>query len=154
MRLEGFLAAFLAALLATATQAQPLGDMWGTAEAEADYYRVVDLPMPEELAIETGSFELAPDGRLAIGTRRGEIYFVSGAFDRVVCQFGVMFYPDKDRGYAEACRVLRPGGRFVFNVWDSLDHNPLCALIHANCARNKRDRARFALEIFHVNYGA
>ncbi len=71
----------LAACLATPARAQPLGDTWGTAAAEAEYYRIVDLPMPEELAIETGSFEVVPDGRLAIGTRRGEIYLVSGAFD-------------------------------------------------------------------------
>ena len=50
------------------------------------------------------------------------------SFDCVVCQFGVMFYPDKGAGYAEAARVLKPGGTFVFNVWDSLDKNPLVAL--------------------------
>src|SRR5258708_18980616 len=32
--------------------------------------------------------------------------FGDGAFDAVVCQFGVMFYPDKDRSYREAHRVL------------------------------------------------
>jgi len=71
----------LAACLVTPARAQPLGDAWGTAAAEAEYYRIVDLPIPEELAIETGSFEVVPDGRLAIGTRRGEIYLVSSAFD-------------------------------------------------------------------------
>jgi SAM-dependent methyltransferase len=50
------------------------------------------------------------------------------SFDCVVCQFGVMFYPDKAAGYAEAARVLKPGGTFVFNVWDSLENNPLFAL--------------------------
>ena len=40
------------------------------------------------------------------------------AFDAVVCQFGVMFFPDKAEGFAEARRVLRPGGRFLFNAWD------------------------------------
>ena len=56
--------------------------MWGTADAESEYYRIVDLPLPEKSAIECGSFDVLPDGRLAIGTRRGEIWLVSGAFDR------------------------------------------------------------------------
>ena len=64
-----------------ALEAQRLGGMWGTAEAEAEYYRVVDLQIPENLPIESGSFDRLPDGRLVIGTRRGDIYFVSGAFD-------------------------------------------------------------------------
>jgi ubiquinone/menaquinone biosynthesis C-methylase UbiE len=37
-------------------------------------------------------------------------------FDIVVCQFGVMFFPDRVEGYSEARRVLKPGGRFFFNV--------------------------------------
>jgi SAM-dependent methyltransferase len=51
--------------------------------------------------------------------------FRDASFDAVVCQFGVMFFPDKPRAYAEARRVLRPGGVFLFNVWDSLEHNEL-----------------------------
>lgn len=49
-------------------------------------------------------------------------------FGAVVCQFGIMFYPDKAAGYAEAARVLKPGGKFIFNVWDSFKNNPLMAL--------------------------
>jgi ubiquinone/menaquinone biosynthesis C-methylase UbiE len=44
-------------------------------------------------------------------------------FDVVVCQFGVMFFPDKVQGYKEAHRVLKPGGHFFFNVWNSLATN-------------------------------
>ncbi len=53
--------------------------------------------------------------------------FPNGTFDLVASQFGVMFFPDKQAAYAEARRVLSPGGRFLFNVWDSLDVNPVPA---------------------------
>lgn len=49
--------------------------------------------------------------------------FVDASFDVVVCQFGVMFFPDRVRAFAETRRVLRPGGRYIFNVWDRLEHN-------------------------------
>ena len=52
--------------------------------------------------------------------------FDDASFDAVVCQFGVMFFPDKQAGFREALRVLKPGGRFLFNVWDSLDRNEVC----------------------------
>jgi ubiquinone/menaquinone biosynthesis C-methylase UbiE len=49
--------------------------------------------------------------------------FDDAAFDVVCCQFGVMFFPDRLRGYREAMRVLKPGGRFVLNVWDRIEEN-------------------------------
>ncbi|MDP9603969.1 UNVERIFIED_ORG: ubiquinone/menaquinone biosynthesis C-methylase UbiE [Variovorax paradoxus] len=49
--------------------------------------------------------------------------FEDASFDVVCCQFGAMFFPDRIAGYAEARRVLRPGGRFVFNVWDRIEEN-------------------------------
>ena len=49
--------------------------------------------------------------------------FPDQSFDVVVCQFGVMFYPDKDRSYREVHRVLAPGGSYLFNVWDSHRYN-------------------------------
>lgn len=49
--------------------------------------------------------------------------FADASFDTVVCQYGVMFFPDKDLSYREAHRVLKPGGRYVFAVWDSVEHN-------------------------------
>jgi ubiquinone/menaquinone biosynthesis C-methylase UbiE len=45
------------------------------------------------------------------------------SFDTVACQFGVMFFPDRVHAYREARRVLRPGGHFVFNVWDRIAEN-------------------------------
>jgi ubiquinone/menaquinone biosynthesis C-methylase UbiE len=55
--------------------------------------------------------------------------FSDGSFDAVVCQFGVMFFPDKHKAYREARRVLKPGGQFIFNVWDKLEHNEFADLV-------------------------
>jgi ubiquinone/menaquinone biosynthesis C-methylase UbiE len=49
--------------------------------------------------------------------------FEDASFDVVCCQFGAMFFPNRVAGYVEAHRVLRPGGRFVFNVWDRIEEN-------------------------------
>ncbi|WP_064696142.1 class I SAM-dependent methyltransferase [Rhizobium aegyptiacum] len=52
-----------------------------------------------------------------------DLPFAHLMFDFVVCQFGVMFFPDKPKAYGEAKRVLRSGGRFLFSTWDSLAAN-------------------------------
>lgn len=52
-----------------------------------------------------------------------DLPFDDHAFDTVVCQFGAMFFPDRVAGYREARRVLAPGGRFLFNVWDRIEEN-------------------------------
>lgn len=49
--------------------------------------------------------------------------FDDAAFDVVCCQFGAMFFPDRVAGYAEARRVLKANGRFVFSVWDRIEEN-------------------------------
>jgi ubiquinone/menaquinone biosynthesis C-methylase UbiE len=55
-----------------------------------------------------------------------DLPFPDASFDLVLCQFGVMFFPDRVLAYREARRVLRPGGRFVFNAWRNLDaHKPM-----------------------------
>jgi ubiquinone/menaquinone biosynthesis C-methylase UbiE len=60
-----------------------------------------------------------------------DLPFEDRSFDAVVCQFGVMFFPDRVHGYREAARVLRPGGSFVFNVWDQIEHNEVPHVIEA-----------------------
>jgi ubiquinone/menaquinone biosynthesis C-methylase UbiE len=60
--------------------------------------------------------------------------FPDAAFDAVVCQFGVMFFPDRQKAYCEARRVLKPGGRFIFNVWDKLEHNEFSDLVNTAVA--------------------
>jgi SAM-dependent methyltransferase len=56
--------------------------------------------------------------------------FADASFDVVVCQFGVMFFPDKPLAMREARRVLAPGGRLVFNVWGTLAENPFGRIAH------------------------
>lgn len=63
-----------------------------------------------------------------------ELPFPDGTFDAVVCQFGIMFFPDKDKSYREVHRVLAAGGRYVFSVWDSHRRNPIGGLIHETIA--------------------
>jgi ubiquinone/menaquinone biosynthesis C-methylase UbiE len=64
-----------------------------------------------------------------------EIDFPDARFDVVTCQFGVMFFPDKDQSYSEVHRVLKPGGSYIFNVWESWDENPFARV--ANAAAEK-----------------
>ncbi|OWV73571.1 ubiquinone biosynthesis methyltransferase UbiE [Rhizobium sp. R339] len=52
-----------------------------------------------------------------------DLPFAPQMFDLVVCQFGVMFFPDKPKAYGEAARVLRSGGHFLFATWDSIAAN-------------------------------
>lgn len=54
-----------------------------------------------------------------------EIPFEDSIFDLVICQFGVMFVPDKIKAFKEINRVLKPGGTFLFNTWDKLETNKL-----------------------------
>jgi SAM-dependent methyltransferase len=56
--------------------------------------------------------------------------FADESFDAVVCQFGVMFYPDKDKSYREVRRVLVPGGRYLFSAWDAHRYNPFGRIVH------------------------
>jgi SAM-dependent methyltransferase len=68
---------------------------------------------------------LAADRRVDWRTADAQqLPFADGTFDTVTMQFGMMFVPDKDRAFREAWRVLAPGGRFVFNVWDAFAGNP------------------------------
>lgn len=55
--------------------------------------------------------------------------FGNASFDAVVCQFGVMFFPVKADAFAEVHRVLRPGGRFLFNVWQRIENNEFADVV-------------------------
>ena len=52
-------------------------------------------------------------------------------FDAVVCQFGIMFFPDKQKAYREARRVLKEGGRFIFNAWGRIKDNEFADVVTA-----------------------
>jgi ubiquinone/menaquinone biosynthesis C-methylase UbiE len=89
----------------------------------------------------------------AIGTARPvewrqadamQLPFADASFDAVACQFGVMFFPDKAKAFAEARRVLRPGGVLVFNVWDRIEENEFADTVTtALGARFAADPPRF-----------
>lgn len=79
-----------------------------------------------------------------------DLPFDAGTFDAVVCQFGIMFFPDRARAYAEARRVLRAGGRWMFSVWDALEANPLPqAVFDALAARYPADPPGFMARVPH-----
>lgn len=61
--------------------------------------------------------------------------FPDASFDVVVCQFGVMFYPDKDKSYREVHRVLVPGGHYLFSVWDAHRYNAFGRIAHETLGR-------------------
>ncbi len=72
------------------------------------------------------------DRAAAIGTSRPvtwqqadvmDLPHADASFDVVVCQFGVMFFPDRVAAYREMRRVLRPGGTLLCNTWDRIEHN-------------------------------
>jgi len=60
--------------------------------------------------------------------------FDDDAFDLVVIQFGVMFFPDKPAAFSEARRVLKPGGTLLFNVWGTMQANPFGEIAHSSGA--------------------
>ncbi|HEX6794722.1 MAG TPA: class I SAM-dependent methyltransferase [Casimicrobiaceae bacterium] len=83
------------------------------------------------------------DQAAAVGTARPvewrqadamQLPFPDEAFDAVVCQFGAMFFPDRARAFAEARRVLRDGGAFLFNVWDRIEDNEFADDVTRSCA--------------------
>jgi SAM-dependent methyltransferase len=72
--------------------------------------------------------------------------FDDQAFDAVVCQFGVMFFPDRRAAYREARRVLKPGGRFVFSVWGSIADNPIMEITAAGLSRRYPQQKSWFME--------
>jgi ubiquinone/menaquinone biosynthesis C-methylase UbiE len=98
---------------------------------------------PEMLALASESLADAR-GVEFVATDAAVTPFGDGAFEAVVCQFGVMFLSGRAAGFREAARVLKGGGRFVFSVWDDLASNPLPACVHeAVVSLSPENPARF-----------
>jgi SAM-dependent methyltransferase len=81
--------------------------------------------------------------------------FEDASFDAVVCQFGVMFFADKARAFAEARRVLRPGGTLLFNAWDRIEVNEFAHVVTQALARVfPQDPPRFMARVPHGYHDA
>jgi SAM-dependent methyltransferase len=99
------------------------------------------------------------DRASAIGTKRPvewrradamQLPFSDGTFDAVVCQFGVMFFPERSKAFSEARRVLRSGGVLIFNVWDRLEENEFADTVTTALeALFPKDPPRFMARIPH-----
>src|SRR5262245_34594149 len=95
--------------------------------------RALATTLPETVSIvATDLNQSMIDQAAARGTKRPVIWrqadamhlpFQGGTFDAVVCQFAVMFFPEKSTAYGEVRRVLTSGGIFIFNVWDRIEEN-------------------------------
>jgi SAM-dependent methyltransferase len=101
--------------------------------------RVLASVLPQAISIvATDLSQPMLDHGAALGTARPvewrqadamQLPFADETFDAVVCQFGVMFFPDKGRAHSEARRVLKPGGVFIFNVWDRINENEFAGTV-------------------------
>ena len=84
-------------------------------------YVVTDLNQP---MLDYAASRLASDRRITWQQADAlALPFEDAAFDLACCQFGAMFFPDRSKAYREARRVLKPGGRYLFNVWDRIEEN-------------------------------
>lgn len=116
---------------------EDLGAMWGTAAEEAEYYPIVNIPIPSGVPMHPGGLEILPDGRLAVGTRRGDIYFVKGAFDSPPKPEYQLFASGQDEifslawrdgavhatSWAEVTRISDRDGDGTADDYDTLSNN-------------------------------
>jgi SAM-dependent methyltransferase len=122
-----------AADLAHRLSARALSHVLEIAAGTGVVTRALAAALPQSAAIVATDLNQAMlDQAAAVGTKRTvewrqadamQLPFRDGMFDAVVCQFGVMFFPEKAKAFSEARRVLRPGGVFIFNVWDRITEN-------------------------------
>ncbi|HEY0079598.1 MAG TPA: methyltransferase domain-containing protein [Pyrinomonadaceae bacterium] len=118
-----------------------LSDVLEIAAGTGVVTRALAAALPESVSIVATDLNQAMlDHASEVGTKRlvewrqadaMQLPFPDATFDAVVCQFGVMFFPDKSKAFSEARRVLRPGGVFVFNVWDRIEENEFADAVMA-----------------------
>jgi SAM-dependent methyltransferase len=122
--------------------------------------RAMAAALPEGAAIVATDLNQAMiDQAARVGTQRPvewrqadgmKLPFPDASFDAVVCQFGVMFLPDKPQAFAEARRVLKGGGVYLFNVWDRISENEFAdAVTSALEPLFPKDPPRFMARIPH-----
>ena len=119
--------------LVTRLAPRPLARVLEIAAGTGVVTRRLASVLPENVSIVATDLNQAMlDQAVAIGTRRPvdwrqadamQLPFPDGTFDAVVCQFGVMFFPEKSKAFSQVRRVLKPGGVFIFNVWDQIKEN-------------------------------
>jgi SAM-dependent methyltransferase len=130
-----------AAALVNQLAGRPLRRVLETAAGTGVLTRTLTSVLPESVAIvATDRNQPMLDYASSIGTTRPiewrqadamHLPFRDGEFDAVVCQFGVMFFPDKAAAFAEARRVLASGGLLAFTVWDRISENEFADIITA-----------------------
>ena len=143
-----------AAELVNRLRLRPLSRVLEIAAGTGVVTRALASTLPADASIVATDLNQAMlDQAAAVGTGRAvewrqadamSLPFADGSFDAVVCQFGAMFFPDKGKAFAEARRVLRPGGVFIFNVWDRIEENEFAdAVIDALATMFPADPPRF-----------
>jgi SAM-dependent methyltransferase len=122
-----------AADLVNRLAARPVGRVLEIAAGTGVVTRALVSVLPKSVSIVASDLNQAMlDQAAAVGTTRPvewrqadamRLPFHDGTFDAVICQFGVMFFCDKAKAFAEARRVLCSGGLLLFNVWDRIEEN-------------------------------
>lgn len=93
---------------------------------------VTDLNAP---MLEVAATKFQPDENVSFRPVDAmSLPFADDEIDQIVCQFGVMFFPDIVASYRETARVIRPGGQFIFSAWGSNADNPFSEVAHAAIA--------------------
>ena len=130
-----------AADLLTRLSSTPLSRILEVAAGTGVVTRALASALPESVSIVATDLNQAMlDQAAAVGTERpvewrqadaARLPFPEETFDAVVCQFGAMFFPDRPLAFSEARRVLRPGGVFIFSVWDRIAENEFADAVEA-----------------------
>jgi len=139
---------------------RPAGSLLEVAAGTGALTRALASGLPDAVTIVATDLN---QGMLDQATRRGisrpvtwqqadsmALPFPDASFDIVACQFGVMFFPDKAAAFAEARRVLKTSGRFLFNVWDRVEENEFSSVVTDALAELfPDDPPRFMIRIPH-----
>jgi SAM-dependent methyltransferase len=146
--------------LAERLKSRPLSRVLEIAAGTGVLTRAMDRTLPSGVAIVATDLNQAMlDQAAMVGTDRAvqwrqadamALPFADGEFDAVVCQFGVMFFPDRAKALSEARRMLRPGGVLLFNVWDRIAENEFAdVLTTALASLFPEDPPRFLARLPH-----